>query len=104
MVFGRDMLLPIPVLTDLHLLRERRQTVIDDNVRRMNTKRLFRDYRIGDQVLLRTADPTKMQERAEGPYPVTQVHVNGTVTVQRAPNVFERINIRKIQPYRHPNE
>ena len=40
-----------------------------------------------------------MQERAIGPFRVTQVHVNGTVTIQRLENVFDRINVRRIRPY-----
>ena len=100
LVFNRDMLLPIPVVADLHLIRQRRQAVIDDNVQRLNTKRIFRDYEIGDRVLIFAPNPRKMQSRATGPFTITQVHVNGTVTIQRAPNVFERINIRKIRPFR----
>jgi transposase InsO family protein len=36
LVFGRDMLLPIPVLTDYNLIRKRRQTLIDRNNLREN--------------------------------------------------------------------
>jgi len=100
MVFGRDMLLPIPILTDFNLIRQRRQAVIDENNRRANLRRRFHDYHIGDQVLIFVHDPTKLQDRAYGPYPITEVHVNGTVTIQRAPGVIERINIRRVRPYR----
>jgi len=100
MVFGRDMLLPIPVLTDFNLIRQRRQTMIDENNRRANLRRKFHDYHIGDRVLLITYDPAKLQDRATGPYLITEVHVNGTVTIQRAPGVIERINIRRVRPYR----
>ena len=88
MVFGRDMLLPIPILTDFNLIRQRRQAVIDENNRRANLRRRFHDYHIGDQVLIFVHDPTKLQDRAHGPYPITDVHVNGTVTIQRAPGVI----------------
>ena len=100
MVFGRDMLLPIPVLTDFNLIRQRRQTMIDENNCRANLRRKLHDYHIGDQVLLVTYDPSKLQDRATGPYTVAEVHVNGTVTIQRAPGVLERINIRRVRPYR----
>jgi len=100
MVFGRDMLLPIPILTDFNLIRQRRQAVIDENNRRANLRRRFHDYHIGDNILILTYDPTKLEDRAKGPYPITEVHVNGTVTIERAPGVFERINIRRIRPYR----
>ena len=100
LAFGRDMLLPIPILTDFNLIRERRQTIIDDNNRRVNLRRRFHDYKMGDKVLLITYDPTKLEERATGPYVIVEVHVNGTVTIQRAPGVLERINIRRVRPYR----
>ena len=37
--------------------------------------------------------------RAVGPFTIEQVHANGTVTIMRRPNVYERINIRRIIPY-----
>ncbi len=37
LVFQLDMLLPIPVLADYNLIRQRRQTVIDDNNSYMRT-------------------------------------------------------------------
>ena len=41
LVFHRDMLLPIPVLADYNLIRECRQTVIDDNACRLNLHHQF---------------------------------------------------------------
>ena len=40
LVFGRDMLLPIPVLAD-NLIRERCQAIIDEHNRRENLRRRF---------------------------------------------------------------
>jgi transposase InsO family protein len=99
LVFQRDMLLPIPVLADYNMIRQRRQTVIDDNNRRENLRRRYRDYQVGDEVLLLTQNPATLQERSVGPYTVDQVHTNGTLTVQRVPNVYDRINIRRLRPY-----
>jgi hypothetical protein len=99
--FGRDMLLPIPILTDLAQIRAKRQTLIDENLRKENLRRRFHDYQPGDQVLIRVKDPSKLEARQIGPFTVEQVHTNGTLTISRGPNVFERINIRRIHPY-HP--
>lgn len=41
-----------------------------------------------------------MEPRAHGPYPIVQVFANGTLAVQRDPHVLERINIRRLIPYR----
>jgi hypothetical protein len=101
LTFGRDMLLPIPVIADFELLRQRRQTVVDDNCRRQNLRRLFHDYNIGDEVLIVNRDRNRptLAPISTGPYVIQQVHVNGTVTIIRAPNVYECINIRRLRPY-----
>ena len=49
---------------------------------------------------MKTYNPATLQERADGPFRIQTVHVNGTVTIERAPGVLERINIRRIRPYR----
>ena len=82
------------------MIHQRRQTVIDENNRRANLRRIFRDYVAGDEALVRTYNPATLQEKAEGPFRVAQVHVDGTLTIDRAPNVQERINIHRVRPYR----
>ena len=47
----------------------------------------------GDQVLILKKDPTKLEDRAIGPFTVVQVFSNGTIAIQRKPNVVERINV-----------
>lgn len=99
-VFHRDMFHPIPLLVNYNELKERRQHVIDENNRRANQRRRFLDYQPGQEVLVLTYQPDKMEPRATGPFKIASVHVNGTVTIQRADNVVERINVRRIRPYR----
>ena len=99
-VFHRDMLLPFPILHDLEVLRTRRHAVIDDNARRANLRRRSHDFQRGDRVLLLVAQPAKLDARKIAPFRIHQVHVNGTVTLERAPQVYERVNIRRIRPYR----
>ena len=98
--FGRDMVLDIPVIADLIAIRDKRQQLIDDRLIKANRRRFSHDYVIGDQVLKLTYKPNKLQPRAEGPYPIEQVHTNGTVTIRTSPFVIERINIRRIKPFR----
>ena len=43
LVFHRDMLLPIPIMADYNLIRQRRQAIIDENNRRANLRRRFKD-------------------------------------------------------------
>lgn len=101
MVFQRDMILPIPLIANFELIRQRRQAIVDDNSRRQNLRRHFHDYNVGDEVLIvdRNKNRPTLAPIASGPYVVQQSHVNGTVTILRAPNVYERINIRRLRPY-----
>ena len=100
LVFHRDMILDIPLITDLQLLHKRRQTLIDDQLRRSNLHQRHADYQPGGSILLLTENPSSIQNRAFGPFLITQVHTNGTVTFQRSQFIQERINIRRIKPYR----
>ena len=100
LIFNRDMLLDIPVIADLQLLRDQRQHVIDKNLERANRKRIAIDYKIGDQVLKLVYQPDKLEPRAIGPYPITQVHANGTLTIRLSQHVTQRVNIRKVKPYK----
>ena len=99
LVFQRDMLLPIPIIANYNMLRERRQAIIDEANRKENLRRKFKDYTIGDLVMIRVKQPGKLQDRLVGPYTVHEVHVNGTVTINRNPMVTERINIRRLHPF-----
>lgn len=51
------------------------------------------DYQPGQQVMIIVKDPDKLAPQNEGPYCIETIHVNGMVTIERAPNVFECINI-----------
>ena len=45
-------------------------------------------------------DPTKMEEKLHGPYPMLELQTNGTVLIQRAPHVVETFNLRRIVLYK----
>ena len=93
MVFNRDMFVDVPLISDLASIRDRRQHLVDDNLRRQNQKRIQHNYAVSDLVLLKTYDPKKLEERCHGPYPIIQVYTNGTVEVLRSHNLIERVNI-----------
>ena len=98
--FSRDMLLNIPFIADLQLLKDKREQLIHEQLLRSNRSRISHDYRAGDEILILTYKPDKLDDRAVGPFRIEQVHVNGTVTIRRNANITERINIRRIKPYR----
>ena len=99
LVYQRDMLLNIPLLADIQTIRDRRQVLIDEQLRQENMRRRSHDYAVGERVLVVAYKPTKLGSRTMGPYTIERVHANGTVTIRRAPTVQERINIRRLRPY-----
>ena len=99
LVFGRDMHLPTRFIADWALIATRKQREINRNNERENRKRIDWDYVVGQQVLLdKPGIVPKLTSPRTGPYTITQVHANGTVTIQRGPTT-ERVNIRRITPY-----
>ena len=58
------------------------------------------DYQPEQQVLIIVKDPDKLVPHTLALYQIEMVHVKGTVTIEQATNIFERTNIRRIQPYR----
>ena len=94
------MFLDIPLVTDLVAIHQNRQQLINQRLIAANRKRFSYDYAVGEEVLKLVPRPGKMDARAEGPYPIERVHANGTLTIRLNPRVIERINIRRVKPYR----
>ena len=96
--FQRDMILPIPLIADFELLRQRRQTVIEDNLRRQNLRRLFHDYNVGDEVLIVNRNPNRptLAPVSTGSYVIQQVHVNGTALTDAPHLALTRHHDRRI--------
>jgi hypothetical protein len=101
LVFQRDMFLNIPLIANLQTIRERRQVLIDENLRRQNIKCRSFNYVAGQNVMVKVPNPGKLDQRTVGPFHVHQVHANGTLTIQRNANVQELINIRRVMPCRN---
>ena len=94
------MFLDVPLIADIAALSQQRQLKVDESLRQANLNRRSYDYDVNEQVLLKVPDPDKGQDRFTGPCRITRVHCNGTVTIQTAPNVTDRVNIRRIKPCR----
>ena len=90
----------IPLVADWQAIAARREQLVNDNLRRANKKRRQYDYASGQKVLKMVHDPTKLGVRTSGPYTIELVHINGTITIQLRPGISERINIRRVIPYR----
>jgi len=97
--FSRNMIINVPMLADFRLLKARREAVINYNLLRENKKRISHDYQVGESVLKLVFRPNKLQPNVEGPYPIAQVHANGSLTMQLTADVTERINLRRVKPH-----
>ena len=100
LAISRDMFLNVSLIADWQSIAQRREHFINENLRRENARRRQDDYVPGQKILKKVHDPTKLGVRTSGPYTVLRTHVNGTVTINLRPGVSERINIRRVIPYR----
>ena len=90
----------VPLVADWQTIARNREQHVNENLRRANRKRRQYDYAPGQQVLKKVHNPTSLGVRSSGPYTIDRVHVNGNFTIQLRPGVTERINIRRVLPYR----
>ena len=94
------MFIDVPLIVDIVTIQNRRQELVDENLRCQNKKRREHTYAIGQLVYMKTYDQAKMEEQLHGRYPILQVYTNGTVDIHRAANVKDRVYLRQIVPYR----
>ncbi len=102
LTFNRDMFLHIPLISDWHAITQRRKHLINENLIRENKKQCRYNYVPQQRVLKKKWKPRKLGERTSGPYRVLQTCVNGTLTIELRPGVSERLNIRRVLPYKEP--
>ena len=98
LAFGRDMILNIPYVADLVAIQKLRQQQVDERLIGANAQRISHDWRVNEEVWVK-ADPSrsKILPKCDGPYPITKVHTNGTVSVLLKPNKEDRINVRRLK-------
>ena len=80
LVFGRDMIFNIKHEANWPAIKQHKQQLIAQNNQRENAKRIEHQYSEGDKVLLTRHAARKLECPYEGPFMVTNVHTNGTVS------------------------
>ena len=99
LVFRRDALFNIPYVADWGYIQQRKQNKIHENNLRENRKRKEYRYQVGAKVLVVNPPHQKFSgPEYEGPYIITAVNDNGTVTICKQ-KYFDKINIWQIKPY-----
>jgi hypothetical protein len=94
------MFLNVPLIADWQAIARTCEHHVNENLQRANRKQLQYDYALGQQVLKKVHDPTKLEVRTEGPFTIEHVHVNGNLTILLREEIIERINICRVLPYR----
>ena len=99
MAFGRYMFYPFSKQINWKQNLNRKLDLVDKTNFKENAKRKYYDYKEGDLILILNKqhqkgklDPTTL---SEGPWKITQVHTNGTVSILRN-KYMECLNIRRI--------
>ena len=100
LVYRRDMHLDIPLIADIITLQNSRQVQVDARLYRENQRRRRHEYKVGDEIYVHNKHnaSNKLKPIFSGPFRILQVHTNNTVSIQRGPNIQERLSIRRIKP------
>ena len=78
-----DMLLNIPLITDLLTLTKHHQALINKHLIRSNQCCTKHEFKVDQQVFVTNhARLNKLDLVKSGPYPIIQVHTNNTVSVK----------------------
>jgi hypothetical protein len=102
LVYGRDMILPMPYEADWELIKSRRQAEINRSNAKENKTRVPHEYKPGDKVMYTIPRrQSKLRSPRTGPHEVVQVNSNGTLLIKRGA-VTETVNMRLITPFFEP--
>ena len=73
LTFQRGMFISVPIIADLIVKQNRRQQLIDNILLRHSHKHYNYHYSLGNLIMVKVYDLTKMQEKLHGPYPIVEV-------------------------------
>jgi hypothetical protein len=71
------MFLNVPLIADWQAISHTSEHHVNANLQHANRKQHQYNYALGQQVLKKVQDPTKLGVRMEGPYTIDCVHING---------------------------
>jgi hypothetical protein len=83
----------VPLIADWQVIAGTHEHHVNENLRGANRKQRQYDYALGQQVLKKVHNPTKLGVRTEGPYTIKHVNVNGNLTISLCEGIIECINI-----------
>jgi hypothetical protein len=92
---SRGMFLNVPPFADWQAIACNHELHVNENLHCAYRKCHQYDFALGQQVLKKMHDPTKLGVRTEGPYTIEHVHINGNHTIVLCGGVTKHINIRR---------
>ena len=100
LIFGRDSIINRHHEVDWETIRKRKQNLINKGNERENRNQMNHTYKQGDKILLKNAWKTKFNQDAYiGPYAITEVRNNGTITARKG-RFTVTFNIQNLPPYK----
>ena len=96
LVFGHDVILNLQCQADWQAIKQHKQSVINENNLKENSKRIPHMHGVGDKFLLEK-DANECELNAEGPCEATAVNENGTLRSKKG-TVIDDANIGRCTP------
>ncbi len=100
LVFNGNMFLNILLIADWHAITQKREHLINENLMHENCKQKCYNYVPNQKVPKKRHKTCKLGQKTSGPYKIIQTYVNRTLTVELKPGILERLNIRRVIPYK----
>jgi hypothetical protein len=104
--FNRNMILPTPFAANWYAINSLKQVQLQSATDAKNRKRIPHEFCLNDKVLIchDIGNPYlgKLAKPTQGPFKiidVQQLHINGTVLIQRSLTSVECVNIRQLLPF-----
>jgi hypothetical protein len=94
------MVFNVPLIADWQAIARTREHHVNENLQHANREGRQFDYALGQQVLKKVHNPTKLGLSTEGPCTIECNHVNGNLTIILREGITECVNIRRVLPYR----
>ncbi len=83
----------MPLISDWQAITRTHGHHVNENLRHANRKQSQFNYALGQQVLKKVHNPTKLGVRMEGPYTIEPVHVNCNIRSAKQDDIYEASNI-----------
>eukprot|EP00536_Pseudo-nitzschia_multiseries_P015554 jgi/Psemu1/69549/estExt_Genemark1.C_9080019 len=90
------MFLPIPIISDINIIRNKRQNIINKDALHENSHRKQHDFAVNEQIMITKPNTDALHAKNIGPITIDQIFTNGTIAYWKTPHLKERINIPHI--------